>query len=96
VDKVRSRNDPVLVCTHDSPQRRNVRKEDFTLCDFAVSVFLGTKNPDQELNAMETVQWVNRHVPLIAGKLERAVRGGLSAGDEEGLDLAGRTGWRCG
>jgi serine O-acetyltransferase len=40
---------------------------------------------------METVQWVNRHVPRIAGKLERAARGGISARDEEGLDLAGRT-----
>ncbi len=40
---------------------------------------------------METVAWVNRHVPRIAGILERAVRGGISARDEEGLDLAGRT-----
>jgi serine O-acetyltransferase len=40
---------------------------------------------------METIDWVNKHIPAIAGKLERAVRGGLSAGEEEGLDLSGRT-----
>jgi serine O-acetyltransferase len=38
---------------------------------------------------METVEWINKHVPLIAGKLERHIVSGFSS-NEEGLDLSGR------
>ncbi len=38
---------------------------------------------------METVEWINKHVPLIAEKLERDIVSGFSS-DEEGLDLSGR------
>jgi serine O-acetyltransferase len=38
---------------------------------------------------METVEWINKHVPLVAGKLERDIVSGFSS-NEEGLDLSGR------
>jgi len=39
---------------------------------------------------METVEWINKNVPVIADELEKTVGNGFSAGDEEGLDLSGR------
>ena len=35
---------------------------------------------------METVEWINKNVPVIADELEKTVGNGFSAGDEEGLD----------
>jgi serine O-acetyltransferase len=45
--------------------------------------------PYRKQMPMETVEWINKHVPVIADELEKTVGNGFSAGDE-GLDLSGR------
>ncbi len=39
---------------------------------------------------METVDWINKNVQLVADKLDRDVLTGFSGEEEEGLDLSGR------